>query len=99
MSSVVNYEHDRRLHTRHRARTKVFIIQGHKRSACEAVNLSANGVAIRTTDMGLRKGAQVQLAFSINLGSISKIHRRTAIVAHVRNGITGFMMEAYKGLS
>jgi hypothetical protein len=45
--------------------------------------------------MGLRKGQKVQLAFAINLGTITKLHRRTAVVAHVSGGGTGLMMDAY----
>jgi hypothetical protein len=59
------------------------------------VNLSATGVFIQTTDLGLRKGQQVDLSFAINLGSVTKIHRRTAVVAHVSRGGTGLMMDAY----
>ena len=43
----------------------------------------------------LRKGQQVTLAFAINLGAITKLHRRTAVVAHVSRGGTGLMMESY----
>jgi hypothetical protein len=66
-----------------------------RRALCKAVNLSATGVFIRTSGLGLRKGQKVQLAFAINLGSITKLHRRTAVVAHVSGGGTGLMMEAY----
>jgi hypothetical protein len=45
----------------------------------------------------LRKGATVQLAFAINLGVVTKIHRRTAVVAHVSRGGTGLMMESLTG--
>lgn len=87
---------ERRLHTRHRARTLVYIIMpDSRRSLCKAVNLSATGVFIRTSGMGLRKGQKVQLAFAINLGAITKVHRRTAVVAHVSGGGTGLMMDAY----
>lgn len=87
---------ERRLHTRHRARTIVYIIlPDGRRQLCKAANLSATGVFIRTSGMGLRKGQKVQLAFAINLGSITKLHRRTAVVAHVSGGGTGLMMEAY----
>ena len=86
---------ERRLHTRHRARTTVYItVPGHRR-LCKAVNLSATGVFIETTNLGLRKGEQVVLSFAINLGSVTKVHRRTAIVAHVSRGGTGLLMEAY----
>src|ERR1041384_6778138 len=87
---------ERRLHTRHRARTLVYIIMPDgRRSLCKAVNLSATGVYIRTSGMGLRKSQKVELAFAINLGTITKLHRRTAVVAHVSGGGTGLMMEAY----
>lgn len=87
---------ERRLHTRHRARTTVYITTpaGRKR-LCKAINLSATGVFIETTNLGLRKGQQVTLAFAINLGAITKLHRRTAVVAHVSRGGTGLMMDAY----
>src|SRR6202021_1917702 len=83
---------ERRLHTRHRARTTVYVVMsGRKSRICKAKNLSANGVFVETENLGLRKGQQVQLAFAINLGLVTKIHRRTAIVAHVTRGGTGLM--------
>lgn len=91
---------ERRLHTRHRARTTVYInIPGGRRKLCRAVNLSATGVFIETTNLGLRKGQQVELSFAINLGAITKLHRRTAVVAHVSRGGTGLLMEAYSSRS
>jgi hypothetical protein len=91
---------ERRLHTRHRARTTVYITvpQGHRR-LCKAVNLSATGVFIETTNLGLRTGEQVVLSFAIDLGKITKVHRRTAVVAHVSQGGTGLLMEAYSARS
>ena len=90
---------ERRLHTRHRARTIVYlIVPGAQRKLCKALNLSATGVFIQTSNLGLRKGQQVELAFAINLGSVTKLHRRTAVVAHVSRGGTGLMMEAYGSL-
>ncbi len=87
---------ERRLHTRHRARTIVFVsIPGGCRKLCKAVNLSATGVFLETTDLGLRKGQQVVLSFAINLGTVTKLHRRTAVVAHVSRGGTGLMMESF----
>ena len=87
---------ERRLHTRHRARTIVYItVPGGCRKLCKAVNLSATGVFIETTNLGLRKGQQVVLSFAINLGAITKLHRRTAVVAHVSHGGTGLMMESF----
>jgi hypothetical protein len=87
---------ERRLHTRHRARTTVYIMMPTgKRRLCRAINLSANGVFIRTASLGLKKGQQVELAFAIDLGVVTKVHRRTAIVAHISGGGTGLMMDAY----
>lgn len=89
---------ERRLHTRHRARTVVYIsVPGRSGKLCRARNLSANGVFIETENLGLKKGATVQLAFAINLGVVTKIHRRTAVVAHVSRGGTGLMMETLTG--
>src|ERR1043165_3692569 len=85
---------ERRLHTRHRARTAVYVsVPGLPGKLCRARNLSANGVFIETENLGLKKGATVHLAFAINLGVVTKIHRRTAIVAHVSKGGNGLMME------
>ena len=48
---------ERRLHTRHRARTTVYInYPGRQGKLCKAKNLSANGVFIETSNLGLRKG-------------------------------------------
>jgi uncharacterized membrane-anchored protein len=87
---------ERRLHTRHRARTTVYILlPDGQRRLCRAVNLSATGVFIRTAGLGLRKGQQVSLAFAIDLGAVTKLHRRTAVVAHISGGGTGLMMDAF----
>lgn len=87
---------ERRLHSRHRARTTVYIVvAGGCRRLCRAMNLSATGVFVETSNLGLRKGQRVELAFAINLGAITKLHRRRAIVAHVSRGGTGLMMDAY----
>ena len=89
---------ERRLTTRHRARTTDYELQpGHTRRLCRASNLSASGVFVETCDMGLRKGQTVNLAFAISLGVVTKIHRRTAIVAHISRGGTGLMMEGQGG--
>lgn len=85
---------ERRLTTRHRARTTVYLLlpgRGHR--MCRARNLSATGVFVETGDMGLRKGQTVELAFAISLGVVTRLHRRTAVVAHVSRGGTGLMMQ------
>ncbi len=79
-------------------RTTVYVVlPGRKSRICRARNLSANGVFVETESLGLNKGQTVQLAFAINLGMVTKIHRRTAIVAHVTRGGTGLMMEHFGG--
>ncbi len=90
---------ERRLHTRHRARTTVYLVSlpGKRGHICRAQNLSATGVYIETDGLGLQLGQHVELAFAINLGSVTKIHRRTAVVAHVSGGGTGLQMENYAG--
>lgn len=70
-------------------------VPGGKKRICKAVNLSATGVFIETSNLGLRKGQQVDLAFAINLGTVTKLHRRTATVAHVSRGGTGLMMDSF----
>jgi len=50
---------ERRLHTRHRARTAVYVsVPGRPGKLCRARNLSANGVFIETENLGLKKGAR-----------------------------------------
>ena len=89
---------ERRLTTRHRARTTVYVLlPGLRRRLCRASNLSATGVFVETSDLGLRRGQTVELAFAISLGKVTKIHRRTAIVAHISRGGTGLMMEGQGG--
>jgi hypothetical protein len=87
---------ERRLHTRHRAKTTVYVtVPGRGSRLCKAHNLSANGVFVETHDLRLNKGSTVELAFAINLGAVTKIHRRNAIVAHVSQGGTGLRMEGF----
>lgn len=86
---------ERRLHTRHRARTTVYLsVPGRDGRLCRAHNLSANGVYVETRNLGLHTGEIVELAFAINLGKVTKIHRRRAVVAHVSGGGTGLRMHS-----
>ena len=89
---------ERRLNTRHRARTTVYVIvPGRAGRLCKAHNLSANGAFVETRGLRLTKGTEVELAFAINLGTITKLHRRKAVVAHVAHDGTGLRMEAHAG--
>lgn len=87
---------ERRLHTRHRTRNAVYIcLPGGRGRLCRARNLSATGVFLETCDLGLPIGTPLELAFAIDLGTITKIHRRSAVVAHVSSGGTGLRMEGH----
>jgi hypothetical protein len=89
---------ERRLTTRHRARTTVYLLlPGKPRRLCRASNLSASGVFVETGDLGLQRGQSVELAFAISLGKVTKIHRRTAVVAHISRGGTGLRMVGQGG--
>ena len=74
-----------------------FQLQRPRRRLCRASNLSASGVFVETGNLGLRRGQTVELAFAISLGTVTKIHRRTAVVAHISRGGTGLMMEGQGG--
>ena len=52
-------------------------------------------VAGRIENVLFDEGQKVELAFAIDLGAITKLHRRSAIVAHVSGGGTGLVMESY----
>ena len=87
---------ERRLNTRHRARTTVYVTAaGRAGKLCKARNLSANGAFLETSDLRLARGTVVELVFAINLGAVTKLHRRRAVVAHVSHEGTGLRMETY----
>lgn len=96
-NEVVEVIIERRLNVRHRAKTKVSIRNGKESKMCLAKNLSATGVGVQTEGMGLKKGMKVELSFAIDLGKVTKVHRRMATVVHVTNGITGLAMEKFLG--
>ena len=58
------------------------------------MNLSASGVLLTGAGLGLRKGQRVELAFAVDFGTVTRLHRRQAVVAHVSAGGTGLMMDA-----
>jgi PilZ domain len=89
---------ERRLHSRHNAQTTVYIqVPGRSGKVCRARNLSANGAFVDTENLGLKKGTLVEVAFAVTEGRITRIHRRTAVVAHVTQGGTGLRMESLAG--
>jgi hypothetical protein len=86
---------ERRQHSRHSAHTTCYIqIPGSGGRVCRARNLSANGAFVATENLGLRKGTLVEIAFAVTEGQVTRIHRRTAVVAHVTQGGTGLRMES-----
>jgi hypothetical protein len=85
---------EKRLHTRHRAKTRVSIAApGVALTLFRSGNLSAKGVYIVTGGLGLAPGTVVTLTFIIELGKVMKLHRRRAHVVHLHNGGTGFAMD------
>ncbi len=84
---------EKRLHTRHKTSVKVHIrAKGKPTKTFTAVNLSATGVGVLTESFGLPVETAVDLTFALNMGSYIKIHRREAMVRHVKNGVTGFSL-------
>lgn len=93
VSTEIRIDMDRREHPRHRTKTTVYLaMPGRKGRACWVRNLSANGVFIETGDLDLQHGQEVALTFTIQMGSVTRIHRRTAVVARVCNNGSGFRM-------
>jgi hypothetical protein len=88
---------ERRLHTRHRARTTVYITTptGRKKLCRGDQPLRHRGIRRNHQSRITQGAAGRSCAFAINLGAVTKLHRRTAVVAHVSRGGTGLMMDAY----
>jgi PilZ domain len=87
---------NRRMNTRHRAKTEVRVRTKTKSKLCTCVNISVDGCAVTTDDMNLKKNEAVELTFIIRLGKVAKLHKRKAIVIYVKDSITGFLMGKYE---
>jgi hypothetical protein len=86
---------ERRQVTRHRSRTVVYLLlPGGRRHACRAANLTPTGVFLQAEGLDLQEGQRVDLAFAIDFGIVTRLHRRQAVVAHVSDGGTGLLMDA-----
>jgi hypothetical protein len=86
---------ERRLDTRHPARTVVYLLlPDGRRHACSALELSATGLLLQAPDIGLSEGQKVELAFMIHIGRITHLLRRRATVAHVSSHGTGFRIDS-----
>jgi hypothetical protein len=86
---------ERRLDLRHRAKTTVYLAcPGIPGRRCVAKNVSSNGVFVETETIDLLEGTPVELIFAVNLGQITRIHRRKAIIAHVSENGAGLRMRS-----
>jgi len=89
---------ERRLTTRHRARTTVYVLlPGRHRRLCRAQNLSATGVFVETGDLGLRRGQTWNWPSPSVSAPSPRSTERTAVVAHISRGGTGLRMEGHGG--
>lgn len=82
---------------RHPARTKVYVAPpGQPIRRCKASNVSSSGVFLEGGDFRLRRGTEVELIFAVDLGSVTRIHRRRAVIAHVSPNGAGLKMKGYE---
>lgn len=87
---------ERRLHSRHKARSDVYVQTPAGNIHCRAVNLSATGVGLQSitgTPLALTVGVTYRITFALNFDRMVKLHRRSATVKYIRNGIIGMQME------
>ena len=84
---------ERRSNLRHKALTTVYLsIPGTGGRRCIARNVSSRGVFVETDTLDLMRGTQVELIFAVNLGQVTRIHRRPAEIAHVSTIGAGLRM-------
>jgi hypothetical protein len=85
---------ERRLLERSKVSTTVYLaVPGCRFKRCRARNLSAMGVFLQIRSLGLPAGTVVSLIFAVSLGSVVRLHRRKAVVAHVSADGAGLMMQ------
>ncbi len=86
-------EPERRINLRHNALTTVYLsVPGAGGRRCIARNVSSTGVFVETETLDLMRGTQVELIFAVNLGQVTRIHRRPAEIAHVSTNGAGLHM-------
>ena len=91
---------ERRLLERNKVSTTVYLaVPGSHAIRCRATNLSAMGVFIQASTLGLPAGTVVSLVFAVNLGNTVRLHRRKAVVTHVAQRGAGLMMQRQSNLS
>ena len=82
---------ERRTHFRHPVRTVAYVfVTGERGRRCTISNLSASGVFVE--NLFLPEGMSVELAFAVNLGHVTRIHRRRAVVTHISAEGAGMRM-------
>lgn len=82
---------------RHPARTKVYVaVPGQPVRRCKASNVSSSGVFLEGGDFKLPRGTEVELIFAVDLGSLTRIHRRRAVIAHITPTGAGLKMKGYE---
>jgi hypothetical protein len=84
---------DQRSEQRARTNVKVRVVYDGMAVMGTARNMSTSGVFITGLDkLNLRVDQTCELTFAVNLGNVSKIHRRRGVVRHTDNGGVGLQM-------
>jgi hypothetical protein len=79
---------------RSKVSTVVYLsVPGGRFNRCRAKNLSAMGVFLNVSAMGLPAGTVVNLVFAVSLSNTIRLHRRRGIVTHVTERGAGLMMQ------
>ncbi len=84
---------ERRINLRHKALTTVYLsVPGTGGRRCIARNVSSIGVFVEKETLDLMRGNHVELIFAVNLGKVTRIHRRPAEIAHISVNGAGLHM-------
>jgi hypothetical protein len=74
---------ERRLNKRYKGSGFVYVCtNGQNRRKLAIGNLSARGVFVRSSGYALPLDTAVDLVFVVNLGTVTKLYHRKAVVAH-----------------
>ncbi len=85
---------ERRLLERNKVSTTVYLsVPGGRLHRCRARNLSAMGVFLEISSLGLPAGTVANLVFAVSLNDTVRLHRRKAVVAHISDEGAGLMMQ------
>lgn len=82
---------------RHPARTQVYVsVPGQPIQRCKAANVCSTGVFLEGGRFRFPRGTEVELIFAVDLGTVTRIHRRNAVIAHVSENGAGLRMKSYE---